>query len=109
MEYSSCCENSPIKHYHFDNLEKLKIVLEECDVSLSGFDATTGRSCGLNQKWNWKDKNNIIYSEQAEMTDVFVKMTKDDINLRRSNKGKSWGINWKGFNAITLENGTNPR
>jgi hypothetical protein len=100
-------ENSPIKHYHFDDLNKLKIELEECDVSLSGFDATTGRSCGLNQKWNW-EKNNIIYNKTAKMSDVFVKMTEADLKLRSSNKGKSWGINWKGFNAITLKDGVDP-
>ena len=103
-------ENSPIKHYHWDDLEKLKVELEEADVSISGFDATTGRNCGLHRKWEWvaADKSSqngqIVYSESAKMADVFVKMTKDQIKLRRSNEGKTWGIDWKGFNAIRLGN-----
>ena len=100
-------DNSPLKDLDMDDRPSLEKAIEMFDVHIQGFDATTGRSCGLHKVFQW-DKGTLVYVPEGEMTDVFVKMTPEQKNMSKANATKDWGIDWNGFNGITPEPNRKP-
>ena len=106
-------ENSPIKHVDFGAEESVKEALEEgFDIFVQGFDATTGRSVGMQRHFGWDPEEAgsgyVVYAPEGSMASSMVKMTVEEQALHPSNAGKKWGIDWRGFNALKLHSGADP-
>eukprot|EP00942_MAST-04A_sp_MAST-4A-sp1_P014424 g14424.t1 len=95
-------ETSPLKEIDFNDANALKKAMSEgFDIHIQGFDSLTGRSCGCHSMYSWR-ANTLIYCPNGKMADSSLKMTEEHIALRKSNKGKTWGIDWVGFNGIKM-------
>ena len=100
--------SSPLAELDWNDLAVIKNVLGEgVDVHVHGFDATTGRSCGIHSMYKWDD-GTLVHVPEGRMADSATAMTLEQIKLRKSNRGKKWGIDWGKFNGIVRRPGARP-
>jgi hypothetical protein len=98
-------EASPMKELDWEDRTVLEKALSEgLDLHVHGFDSMTGRSCGVHAMFRWDD-GTLVYAPEGSLADSATQMTPEHVALRKSNRGKKWGIDWRNFNGIVMRRG----
>ena len=98
-------EQSPLYHFDFSSIRNLKKDLLSVNVSIHGFDDTTGRSLGLERKYNYDRWNttggHMVLMERGKLAQVVRRLS--DKEVKRSGAKYSLAIEWPNFNLIKEE------
>jgi hypothetical protein len=95
-------EKSPLYSLDFTNVHSLKKELLYIMITVHGFDDITGRSLGIEKRYNYDRWNltggTIFIKERGYMADVVLRLS--DSQKKITGASHSLAINWPNFNLI---------